>query len=249
MDNNYRFEQISDNIFVCVSNEHIFGTDAFLLSYFCEAKRNDIVCELGTGCGIISQILCTKNAPKKIYAVDIQENAIEQLKKGIEKSGLSENIVPVLADLKQITCKNGLKREIILDENGFDLVICNPPYKKAKSGIVNPDDSKAIARHEIMCDINDVCACASRLLKYGGRLCLCQRPERLADVICAMRNNDIEPKKLRFVSKDKESEAWLFLIEGRKGGAPFLNVMPGLFVSEINQENLSSRLYGAGGSI
>lgn len=237
----YRFEELNESISVCVSDEHTFGTDAFLLEKFSEVKRKETVCELGTGCGIIAQLLCTDSFPKKIYAVDIQEQAIEQLKIGIEKSGLADKIIPICADLKDVSCVDSTPKAVMLDGQ-VDVVICNPPYKKAASGIVSAAAPQAIARHEINCDIGDICEAAARVLRFGGRLCLCQRPERLSDVIFAMREHKIEPKRLRFVAKNENTEPWLFLLEGKKGGSPFMRVMPSVFMN--TGENQSERLYG-----
>ena len=226
----YKFEQLSDSVFVCTSNEHTFGTDAMLLSEFCGARRKDVVCELGTGCGIIAEQLCVTDNPKKIYAVDVQVQAIEQLKLGIEKSGIT-NIVPILADLKDISTAVGKKMPIQLDEQ-VDLVVCNPPYKRAGHGIISGSEADKIARHETLCTIYDICKTAARILKFGGRLCLCNRPERLCDVMDAMRKNGIEHKRLKFVSKRPDTAPWLFLIEGKYGGSPFLNVEPQLYIME-----------------
>lgn len=112
----------------------------------------------------------------------------------------------------------------------LDLVICNPPYKAANAGFESEINAQRIARHEIMCNIDDVCRAASKLLKYGGRFCLCNRPERLSDVIFAMKKNDIEPKRIRFVSKNPNESPWLFLIEGKKGSKPFMQVEPQLYI-------------------
>jgi tRNA1Val (adenine37-N6)-methyltransferase len=221
----YTYEKLSDNIWVCASEDHRFGTDAFLLSDFTNYKRNDLVCELGTGCGIISLIMSRKEPPKKIYAVDIQENAIEQLRLGIEKSRLT-NIIPVCADLKTLWDKAPFGQ--------CSLVVCNPPYKAANAGIESKLTSQRIARHEILCNINDVCRAADRLLKFGGRLCMCNRPERLGDVITAMKSNNIEPKLLRFVSNTPEQAPWLFLIEGKKGSKPYMKVAPQLYMTGDN---------------
>lgn len=217
----YSMEKLTDNIFVCASTEHRFGTDAFLLTYFSNYRMKDKVCDLGTGCGIIPMIMQKKNPPQITYAVDIQESAIEQLKKGIEASNV-KNIVPVLADLK-ILWDNAPKGQL-------DLVICNPPYKATNAGIESSITAQKIARHEIMCNIDDVCRSASKLLKFGGRLCMCNRPERLADVITAMKSNDIEPKRIRFVANNPEQSPWLFLIEGKKGSKPFLKIEPPLYM-------------------
>lgn len=107
-----------------------------------------------------------------------------------------------------------------------DLVTCNPPYKAYQAGIESQLTAQKIARHEILCNIYDICRSAKRLLKFGGRLCICNRPERLADCIDAMRQNGIEPKRLQFVAKADDAQPWLFLLEGRSGGKPFLNVLP-----------------------
>lgn len=217
----YKYEKLTDKIYVCASSEHRFGTDAFLLADFSQYRKKDKVCDLGTGCGIIPLIMQKKNPPQITYAVDIQENAIEQLKAGIEKSEVS-GIVPVCADLRNLWENAPIGQ--------LDLVTCNPPYKAVNAGFESAITSQKIARHEIMCNIDDVCRCAGKLLKFGGRLCICNRPERLADVICAMRNNGIEPKRIRFVSKNPETYAWLFLVEGKKGSKPFMQIEPQLYI-------------------
>ena len=142
-------------------------------------------------------------------------------KKGIEASTV-KNIIPVLADLK-VLWDNAPKGQL-------DLVICNPPYKATNAGIESSITAQKIARHEIMCNIDDVCRSASKLLKFGGRLCMCNRPERLADVITAMKSNNIEPKRIRFVANNPEQSPWLFLIEGKKGSKPFLKIDPPLYM-------------------
>ena len=187
-----KYEKLNDKIFVCTSDDHTFGTDAFLLADFSQYKRKDKVCDLGTGCGIIPLIMQRHDPPQITYAVDIQEGAVEQLKLGIEKSQV-ESIVPICADLKNLWSGAPV--------GTLDLVTCNPPYKAANSGIESTITAHKIARHEILCNIDDVCLAAEKLLKFGGRLCICNRPERLADVISAMKNHNIEPKRLRFVSK------------------------------------------------
>ncbi len=220
-----QFEKLGDNCELCVTKEHTFGTDAFLLADFAAARHKDVICDLGTGCGIIAVLMHLRYKPKEVYGIDIQPQAIEQFNLTVERSSL-DGVHPLLMDLKNLTAPAPLGE--------CTLVTCNPPYKADSAGIQNLSQAQRIARHEIMCNIDDVCRAASRLLKYGGRLCMCNRPERLADVITAMRNNRIEPKKLRFVSKSPESAPWLFLIEGRSGGNPFLQVMPPLFIGGGN---------------
>ena len=168
---------------------------------------------MGTGCGIIPLIMQREKPPKITYALDIQPLAIEQLRISLDKNKI-DSIIPICADLKVLWDGAPLGQ--------FSLVTCNPPYKAAKAGIESNLDAHKIARHEILCNIDDVCRAAAKLLKFGGRLCLCNRPERLSDVISAMKNNGIEPKRLRFVSKNPDTAPWLFLIEGKKGSKPFM---------------------------
>lgn len=238
MNENYKFEKLSENIEICVSHEHGFGTDAFLLSDFSEYKSKDTACDLGTGCGIIPFIMQRHAPPQITYAVDIQPQAIEQLKISLTKNNI-KNIIPICADLKELWHEAPLGK--------LSLVTCNPPYKAANSGIESKLDAHKIARHEILCNINDICVAASKLLKYGGRLCLCNRPERLSDVIFAMKQNNIEPKRLRFVSKNEKTAPWLFLIEGKKNSKPFMKILPQMYVWNKNgYTSEMERIYSKG---
>ncbi len=234
----FEFEKLSDKISVCVSQEHGFGTDAFLLADFCQHKRNDIACDLGTGCGIIPLILQRNEPPKLTYAIDIQKQAIKQLEISLEKNNI-DSIKPICADLKELWDNAPL--------GTLSLVTCNPPYKATNAGIESSLDAHKIARHEILCNIDDVCRAASKLLKFGGRLCICNRPERLSDVIFAMKNNGIEPKRLRFVSKNEKTAPWLFLVEGKKGSKPFMQIMPQMYVwNENGYTPEMEAIYGQG---
>lgn len=232
------YEKLSEYISVCITPEHRFGTDAFLLASFASPRKKDTVCDLGTGCGIIPLLMLRDCSPRLTYAVDIQQQAIEQLKDSLRVSGLEGKIIPLLADLKELDS---------LPAGAFDVVTCNPPYKAGGAGILSELAAEQIARHEVLCTMEDVCNAAARLLKYGGRLCLCQRPERLADVISAMRAADIEPKRLRFVAKTPSSAPWLFLLEGKKGSKPFMQVEPVLSVYDGDEFSAEmSRIYGWG---
>ena len=188
--------------------------------------------DLGTGCGIIPLLWFREpeDAPQVAYGVDIQPQAIQQMKLTVEACNLQERLIPVEGDLKDLSPQ--------LPADSFTLVTCNPPYKATNTGILNEADAHTIARHEILCNINDVCRAAARLLKFGGRLCICQRPERLLDTLEAMRNNKIEPKRLRFVQKKGDTAPWLFLVEGKKGSAPYMKVeAPFLIQAKDSDEN------------
>lgn len=220
----WKKELLTGNMHVYVSPNHRFGTDAFLLAQFAGWRKKDMVCDLGTGCGIIPMIFQRKDPPKHTWGVDIQEDAIAQFQLAVTECNVQENITPVCADLKE------LWKEAPLEH--CDLVTCNPPYKAYQAGLESQLTAQKIARHEILCNIDDVCKAAKQLLKFGGRLCICNRPERLADCIAAMQRNGIEPKRLQFVSKNPETAPWLFLLEGRKGGKPFLNVLPQFYIRD-----------------
>ena len=164
----FTFESLGDGIEICISDEHRFGTDAFLLADFAQARRKDICADFCTGSGIIAMLLYKNYKPKLTYALEIQEKAHEQLKVSLKKSKI-DSIVPVLGDLKDWRA-----------EKELDLITCNPPYKINNTGEKNESEAVSIARHEMMCTVEDVCAAAKRSLKFGGKLCLCNRIDQRA---------------------------------------------------------------------
>ncbi len=221
----FTFEPLAEHLHLCVTPSHKFGTDAFLLSDFAAPRRKDTVCDLGSGCGIVPALWFRnpEDAPKQVYAVEVQELAVAQMERSLQEGGLpAGRFFPILADLRQLKGR--------LPDGAFDLVTCNPPYKAAGGGILSGSGADRIARHETLCSFGDVCDAANHLLKFGGRLCVCQRPERLADLIDEMRRRGIEPKRLRFVHQRPDTPPWLLLLEGRKGGKPFLRVDPPLLI-------------------
>lgn len=203
-------EDLGENVYLLVSKEHTFGTDALLLNSFAAVKSADKAIDLGTGCGIIPFLwLRDKKAQKYRAAAEIQERASAQFKKSQKlNNDVSLNLFE--GDLKDKT--------LIPPREYFDVVTMNPPYKAENAGIKNGDESAKIARHETACNIDDITECAARILRFGGRLCICHRPERTFDALYSMRNHGIEPKRMRFVQKNGESAPWLVLIDGRKGG-------------------------------
>ncbi len=225
-------EYLGSDISVFTSESHQFGTDAILLADFSRPKKNDKVCDLGTGCGIIPMLWCRSNKSQNISAVDIQPLAIEQLNKAIEHNKL-ENVKGYNCDLRQI--------KDTLPHATLDLVTMNPPYKPVDSGIQSISEAEKIARHEVCCNIDDVVNAAKYLLKFGGRLCMCHRPERLCDIFVAMRNGNIEPKKIRFVCQHYGDAPWLVLVEGKLGGKSGLKVEKDLIMKN-NDESDSAEI-------
>lgn len=220
---NLKYESIGAGVHIYVSDQHPFGTDAILLANFACVKGTEYPCDMGTGCGIIPFLWARYSKPKKIFAVEIQQNAVELVKKSIAANALEKRVEICNTDIRQIDSSFEKYEK-------FDVVTMNPPYKPVNTGFESEDDSQKIARHEIMCTIDDVVKAGRMLLKFGGRLCLCHRPERLADIIVSMRNGGIEPKKIRMVSSKIGKKPFLVLVEGRKGGKHGLQFMPELYV-------------------
>lgn len=230
-------ETLGSGVELIISPEHSFGTDALLLADFASPKRRDLCIDLGTGCGILPLLFYRNGVRNDIYGLDIQERAVDQFTRSCERSR-ADNVKPLLGDFKDFTVEgpNGLKRAVPLGM--FQVVTMNPPYKMAGRGILSKEASDQTARHETSCTLNDVCAAAAKLLNFGGRFCLCNRPERLADAMEACRAYGLEPKRLRMVQKNAGSRPWLFLLEGRLGGKPFLDVLPPLLIQdESGQES------------
>ncbi len=207
-------ETLGDGVGLVVSKEHTFGTDAMLLASFANPKRNDVACDFGSGCGIIPFLWLRDKKCKAIKAVEIQKNACDQMARSIELNK-TDTITVINKDLKEL---DNLKA------GSFDLVTMNPPYKIENGGIKNDEMYATIARHEIFCNMDDIAKSAARLLRFGGKLCICHRPERVFDAMYAMRQNCIEPKTLRFVSKNGDTQPWLVLIEGKRGAKNGLKV-------------------------
>ena len=224
MNETTHLEPLGKDYHIVVSKSHKFGTDAFLLADFARVQPGEQCCDLGSGCGIIPLLWFRwGREPALAYAVELQEQGYCQMLDTVERNRLEERLLPVLADLRQ------LGRAV--PRGHLTVVTCNPPYKRSGHGVPCPADARLTARHEVDCTLEEVCAAAAGLLRFGGRFCLCQRPERLPDVLEAMRAHKLEPKRLRFVHQRPDKAPWLVLVEGRRGGKPFLKVEPPLIVA------------------
>lgn len=210
------WERLSDDIQIAVTQEHTFGTDAVLLAAFANIKRKDRAVDMGTGCGIIPFLWLRDDAQLPVHCLDIQENAIAQVNASVAHNQLEGRLIPHHCDLRNLAGE--------LPPDGFTLVTMNPPYKPLNTGMESLGESARIARHEVCCTVEDAVKAANYLLTYGGRFCMCHRPERLVDVLATMRQYKIEPKRLRFVADKEGEQPFLFLVEGRKGGKPFVRV-------------------------
>lgn len=204
-------------------NEFCFGIDAVLLANFAKGiKKNSYVVDLCTGTGVIAILLSAKTEAVRFDAVEIQEHIAEMAKRSVLLNSLGDRINVVNCDL------NNLKD--VIPSATVDAVTVNPPYKAKNSGIINEKDSKTIARYEISCTLDDIVKESARLLKFGGSLFMVHRTERLVDVCASMRKYGVEPKRVLFVHPNVSSAPNLFLVEGVRGGKPFLLFEKPLFV-------------------
>ena len=194
-----------------------FGTDALLLARFCEPKRSQTAADLCSGCGIVSLEWHDRGHRGPCLGLELQPEASALLAAACTEQDI-EHITPVCADLRSFQEGAG----------SYDLCACNPPYFTA--GEQAADRARATARHETDCTLDDVCKCAFRLLKDGGRLSLCHRPERLAEVLAVLRANRLEPKRLAFVKNAPENAPWLFLVEAQKNRRTGLRVEPDVLI-------------------
>ena len=232
---NETLTNVNENInLIQRKNGLTFGTDAFLLSSFIKEQKSGVAVELGGGTGIISMLVATREKYKKIYCAEIQQEFAEVIKRNVELNGLSDKIEPICIDIRN------LKSATI----GFevDAVFSNPPYMKSDSGKRNEFDEKYIARHEGCGNIGDFCACAKRLLKHGGFFYCVWRPDRLTDLICAMRENSLEPKEMCFVHANTNSAPSMVLVKAKKGAASGVVVLEPLFLNlDDNPKALTER--------
>ena len=215
-----------------------FGVDAVLLSHFANIKNKHRVIDLCTGTGIVPFLAYGKYEPKEVVGLEIQEDMIEMANRSSILNDTTDVVKFVQGDLKD---------KALLDSLGkFDVLTVNPPYKLNNAGIVNPNDKLAIARHEVMCTLEDVIIAARRLLKDNGRMFIVHRPERLADIFVLMRKHKIEPKRVRMVQPNTKKAPNIVLVEGQRDGGAFLKWEETLYVYDDNgnySEEID-RIYG-----
>ena len=200
-----------------------FGIDSILLTDFAKnIKQNSKVIDLGTGTGIIPILLYGKTKNTKFVGVEIQPEVAEMADRSVKLNLLENNI--------EILNTNILELSKIYNRGSFDVVTTNPPYKKINTGVINENNKKLISRHEITASLEDFIRTASFLLKDLGEFYMVHRPDRLVDIFYSMRENKIEPKKIKFVYPNKNKKTNLVLIKGIKNGKQFLEFENNLYV-------------------
>ena len=201
-----------------------FGMDAVLLSGFTNVKPEELVLDMGTGTGIIPILLEAKTDGKHFTGLEIQEESADMARRSVELNGLSEKVDIVQGDIKEASK--------IFGKGVMNVVTVNPPYMNDLHGIKNPDMPKAIARHEVLCTLEDVVREAAAVLKQNGRLYMVHRPHRLVEIINMMTKYKLEPKRMRLVHPYKDKEANMVLIEALKGGKSMIKVESPIVVYE-----------------
>lgn len=210
-----------------------FGMDAVLLSGFAKVKPGETVIDLGTGTGIIPILLEAKSRGQHFVGLEIQEESADMAARSVAYNGLENKISIQVGDIKDAAKQFGA--------SSFDVVTSNPPYMTKNHGLVNDGDAKTIARHEILCDLEDVIFSTAKLLKPGGRCYFVHRPFRLVEILSLMSQYKIEPKRMQLVYPYVDKEPNMVLIEGLRGGKSRLTVEkplivykePGVYMPEI----------------
>ena len=233
---NERIDDLQRNGYKIIQNpkKFCFGMDAVLLSGFVKVKPGSRVLDLGTGTGIIPILLEAKTQADHISALEIQEESADMARRSVALNNLEHKIAIITGDIKEA--------DKIFDAASFDMITCNPPYMIGQHGLTNPDAPKAIARHEILCTLEDVVRSAAKLLKTGGSFCMVHRPFRLVEIITVMTKYRLEPKRMQLVYPYVDHEPNMVLIEGCRGGKSRIKVekplivfqKPNVYTDEIN---------------
>lgn len=199
-----------------------FGIDAVLLSNFARVKKGERTLDLGTGTGIIPILLTAKTEGDEFVGLEIQDESADMAQRSVAHNHLGERVKIVHGDIKEASS--------IFGSASFDVITTNPPYMIGKHGIANASDTKAIARHEVLCTLDDILRESAKILKPGGRFYMVHRPFRLAEILSKMVQVGIEPKRMRMVHPFIDKEPNMVLVEGKRGGNSRMTVERPLIV-------------------
>ncbi|MGN0383785.1 MAG: tRNA1(Val) (adenine(37)-N6)-methyltransferase [Eubacterium sp.] len=219
-----RLDELNRNGYKIIQNrdKFCFGMDAVLLSGYAVVKPGDKVLDMGTGTGIIPILLEAKTEGKHFTGLEIQQESVEMARRSVQYNKLEEKIDIVYGDIKSASQ--------IFGAGVFDVVTTNPPYMNDNHGLKNPKLPKAIARHEVLCTLEDVVRESSKVLKPSGRLYMVHRPHRLVEIINMLTGYKLEPKRMKMVHPFADKEANMVLIEAVKGGNSMIKVEKPLIV-------------------
>jgi len=221
-----RLDELHRNGYFIIQNPNrfCFGMDAVLLSGFATAKPGERVLDLGTGNGIIPILMEAKTQGEHFTGLEIQPENVDMATRSVAYNHLEDKITITQGDIKDASKLFGA--------SSFHVITTNPPYMTGNHGLTNENEAKAIARHEILCNLEDVIREASKLLMPKGRFYMVHRPFRLAEIMCLMSQYGIEPKRMQLVYPFVDKEPNMVLIEGLRGGNPRITVEKPLIVYE-----------------
>lgn len=229
-----RVDEVNENLrLIQKKNGLTFGTDAYLLAAFIRPQPSARAVDLGSGTGVIPLLLTVKNKIASAVAVEVQPPFADVIARNAALNGLDARVTPLCQDLRTLTAEQ-IGGEV-------ELVFSNPPYMKSDSGKRNVYDEKYIARHEVCGSIGDFCIAASKLLKHGGRFVSVWRPDRLSELLSALLDANLQPKRMTFVHADTESEPCMVLTEAVKGASPAMRVSPPLMLYLPQKEGEHTR--------
>lgn len=200
------------------------STDSFLLGAFPRTKPGERVCDLGSGTGLLGLLLLARQRELTVTGVELLPEAVALAEKMAAANGFDHRMVFRQGDLRDTAA--------LPPAGSFDLCVSNPPYFSSGTGAPAAGGARRIAREEETAALADICAAARRLLRWGGRFALCYRPERLTDLLCALRQYGLEPKRLRCVQSRRSLPPFLVLAEARRGGRPGLSLEAPLVLTE-----------------
>ena len=215
---------LNGNKIIQDTTSFMFGIDAVLLSEFaCKGVREgDTVIDLGTGNGILPLLMEKSCKAAAFTGLEIQQKSVELANRSVELNGLSSKINILQGDLKNV--------DALFAKHSFNVVVCNPPYALVSQGKQNDRDEKTIARHEVLCTLEDVVAATDYLLHTHGKFFMIHRPERLAQIFSSLSKRGLEPKQLQLIQPFADQGANLVLIEARKNAKPGIKLLPALNV-------------------
>ncbi len=221
------WEPLGPSMRVLVSRYHRFNTDTILLAHFSMPGKGQLCADFGTGCGTIPLLWCGRSPLKKVWGVELQEDAAELTRQSIQYNKLESKFEIIQADIKD---RETLRK--CIEPGSLHKIACNPPYTPEGKGGSCPENSRLLARHQVACSFSDIAREAAFFLRWGGKFCCCQRPEHLASVMASLQKEGLEPKRLRFVQQRQDKAPFLFLLEAARGGNPGMQVLPTLFVED-----------------
>ena len=220
-----RVDDLQNGLFVIQDpKKFCFGMDAVLLSGFAQVKRGEVALDMGTGTGIIPILLSDRTDGEHFTGLEIQHECAEMADRSVRYNGLEDRVRIVEGDIREAAG--------IFGAASFDVVTCNPPYMIEHHGLVNPDNAKMIARHEVYCTLEDIIVQTAKLLKNSGKFYLVHRPFRLAEIFYLLVKYGLEPKRMQMVHPYIDKEPNMVLIEAMKGAKSRITCEPPLIVYE-----------------